>query len=114
MYSKETMEHAKQAILHQRVHQALKWRVSKVKHGGYIRRLGGRYTDQDVIAQLIKQDVQCAVCRIGLDDNKWHIDHCHINGYVRGLLCVSCNIWLGMWELRIKSAAEYLNAKAQD
>jgi hypothetical protein len=46
-----------------------------------------------------KQDGKCAGCQAVLDDldvRDVHIDHCHNNGDVRGLLCSKCNMGLGL------------------
>ncbi len=50
---------------------------------------------------LTKQEGKCAIC--GAEKNvykgKEHdlfVDHCHINGNVRGLICHRCNYVLGM------------------
>lgn len=49
---------------------------------------------------LEKQDGKCALC--GTDTcngrGEWHVDHDHSNGSIRGLLCASCNIRLGVYE----------------
>lgn len=44
-----------------------------------------------------KQDGACAICSESLDKrgSGTHIDHCHTNGQVRGLLCRQCNIAIG-------------------
>jgi hypothetical protein len=39
---------------------------------------------------------QCAVCRRKFDSEvKPCIDHCHLTGKLRGVLCVACNVALG-------------------
>lgn len=53
----------------------------------------GTYADM-----LAAQDGKCAIC--GTTDpgpriKRFHVDHCHATGQVRGLLCHSCNIGLG-------------------
>lgn len=55
----------------------------------------------------------CAICRIDLTkaDREPHIDHCHDSLKVRGILCGSCNIGLGMFKDSIdvmKKAINYL------
>lgn len=49
--------------------------------------------------QILKtQDYKCAIC---LSDKSWgtgrfHVDHNHITGEIRGLLCQRCNTGLGL------------------
>lgn len=46
------------------------------------------------------QGNDCAICGEPLLPNSktgMHIDHCHVGGYVRGLLCSLCNQGLGMF-----------------
>jgi hypothetical protein len=61
-------------------------------------------------AMLEKQEGKCAVCAVPLDEP--HIDHCHETGLVRGLLCVTCNVGLGMFKdsfVLVENAANYLH-----
>jgi hypothetical protein len=58
------------------------------------------------------QNCVCAICEQekSLDTNL-HIDHCHTTGKVRGLLCVKCNIAIGLFEdstERLRAAAKYI------
>jgi hypothetical protein len=53
-------------------------------------------TPEKVETILIKQQHQCVLCLSSLD--KFHIDHCHNTGEVRGILCHKCNIRLGGWD----------------
>ena len=65
---------------------------------------------------LASQGGGCALC--GQDGSTsrggvLHVDHCHTNGHVRGLLCDLCNRGLGLFKDRpdlLRRAAEYLEA----
>lgn len=49
----------------------------------------------EVELMLDNQDGCCAICGDEFGDNVPQIDHCHVTGKVRGLLCRSCNTSLG-------------------
>lgn len=62
----------------------------------------------------------CAICKTdkGRFDTrtgkkqKLHIDHCHLTGKIRGLLCNKCNIGIGLFNNNIelfKKVIEYLS-----
>jgi hypothetical protein len=61
---------------------------------------------------LKKQGNVCAICGKGLEkDKRLAVDHNHKTGKIRGLLCVNCNMMLGMSKDNIntlKSAIKYL------
>lgn len=44
-----------------------------------------------------RQDYSCAICKTK-ETKKWHTDHCHKTGVVRGVLCAKCNSNLGGFE----------------
>ena len=50
----------------------------------------------DVTAMLAAQDGKCGICARKLE--KFHIDHHHDTGAVRGLLCHRCNLRIGGWD----------------
>lgn len=61
-----------------------------------IRKYGVSLSDYD--RMLSEQDHRCAICQTTTDTqhNKvLHVDHCHVTGAVRGLLCRGCNHLLG-------------------
>ena len=48
---------------------------------------------------LVKQNFNCSGCSVSLDSLKSKdvcIDHCHVYGHVRGILCNNCNLILGL------------------
>lgn len=59
-----------------------------------------------------KQDSRCAICGVVPNDNYgghhdgFHIDHDHVSGRVRGLLCKHCNVGIGM----LKDSEEILQS----
>lgn len=63
-------------------------------------------------AMLIAQSGRCAVCGTPATARRvLHVDHCHAEGHVRGLLCVQCNTGLGHFKddpTRLQSAIAYL------
>ena len=53
------------------------------------------------------QDGKCAICRRPIKDRP-RLDHCHATGFIRGVLCNSCNIKLGWYEKRRAEIESYL------
>jgi hypothetical protein len=42
------------------------------------------------------QDYKCAICGVGENGRKLHVDHDHKNGQIRMLLCIGCNSGTGI------------------
>jgi hypothetical protein len=63
---------------------------------------------------LQTQEGLCAICKPPEPaTKKFDVDHCHVTGVVRGLLCTSCNRMLGHSgdkEETLTAAAEYLRS----
>lgn len=62
------------------------------------RRLRAKYgiTEAEVAAMREAQGGRCAICEV--ETERLVVDHCHTNGHVRGLLCQTCNTFLGWYE----------------
>lgn len=60
---------------------------------------------------LEKQDKRCAICKEKSTRRAINIDHNHITGKVRGLLCDGCNLSLGHIERKdfVEKALKYLS-----
>ncbi len=73
--------------------------------------LSTRYnlTHADVEKMLADQGSLCGICAEALPE-RYHIDHCHSTGKVRGILCHRCNLKLTMVEDEklLASALAYL------
>jgi hypothetical protein len=81
------------------------------------RRRAGRYglSLQDYRAILERQGNACAICK--KRGRPLCIDHCHVTGQVRGLICRSCNLALGNCNDDpevLRAAAAYLEAARRD
>jgi hypothetical protein len=79
----------------------------------YMSRYG--ITVEDYNKLLADQGWCCAICKISwLDDESvkhWPVDHSHITGKVRGIICDLCNRGLGYFKEDaeiLRSAATYL------
>jgi hypothetical protein len=85
----------------------------KIKKSNKARRLKRDYdiSLNDVKSILRDQNNQCPICFSLLDNKKWCIDHDHKSGKLRGFVCYSCNILLGMAQDNVdtlQNAIEYL------
>jgi hypothetical protein len=70
---------------------------------------------------LIKQEGRCAICSLSETSRDRNdkikvlsVDHCHVTGKIRGLLCHSCNVGLGLFKDNIdtiQNAILYLKEK---
>lgn len=66
-------------------------------------------TEEDLTVLIENQNNQCAICHLTL--KKPNIDHDHVTGKIRGILCWDCNIGLGKFKDNVKfleSAVLYL------
>lgn len=71
--------------------------------GRYLQRIGARKAELkkfgieeiDYQRMLRRQNGVCAICDGPPDGPSFCVDHCHITGELRGLLCHSCNIGMG-------------------
>jgi hypothetical protein len=79
-------------------------------------------TLEDFKLLLDKQNNMCAICKITTEDyakinkHKFHVDHCHTTGKVRGLLCNNCNVSLGGFKDSkdlLEAAIKYLDETCQ-
>lgn len=60
-------------------------------------------TLHDFNTRFIKQQGKCLLCKTdlsleGLSGNRAVVDHCHVDGHVRGILCNECNRGLGYFK----------------
>jgi len=68
---------------------------------------------------LSDQRGKCAICETstpGGMSGRFHVDHCHQSGRIRGLLCTKCNSGLGMFKDRVElivAAIAYLKSSQQ-
>ena len=79
-----------------------------------VRKLYYGITEEDFQEMLKSQSYKCAICETDTPGGKggWHVDHCHITGKVRGLLCHCCNTGLGLFkdnENLLLKARDYLH-----
>lgn len=73
----------------------------------YLRREYG-LSPEDFDALVISHSGRCAICNVAAE---LRIDHDHVTGNLRGLLCSACNIGLGHFKddsARLVAAAHYL------
>lgn len=91
-----------------RYNHSIKGIASRAKHRG--RNRGFVVTD-DVIHQYVSTD-KCECCgEIQSNVKNLCIDHCHVTGKIRGILCRNCNTGLGFFkdsQIRLLQAIDYL------
>ena len=67
-----------------------------------------KITQQEYDARLEKQGHACAICRRPKEDRPLEVDHNHVTGQTRGLLCGRCNTSLGWYEANTRTMRAYL------
>lgn len=93
---------------YERDEDTYKWRARINYHG---------LSKEGFFDLLEKQDGKCALCNkpfAGLFGKNCHIDHCHETNKIRGLLCMPCNVGLGMLgdnEEGLMKAIKYLKGE---
>jgi hypothetical protein len=95
------------AIYHNRYKDCPKYKSQKKEYGLKIR-YGLSVEEHSVL--FAQQDNQCAICTTS-NATKWHVDHCHTSGKIRGILCATCNLMLGLAKenpATLKLGAQYL------
>ena len=94
-----------------------RWRMknSDRLYAAEIRKRYGISLDQ-YSGLLLAQNKRCAICAAPHNSIKkrgrLHVDHCHISGRIRGLLCANCNKMLGNARDRadlLRKGADYLD-----
>jgi hypothetical protein len=57
-------------------------------------------TPEEFDAMVMAQNGRCGICDVELELNthKTHVDHNHLTGQVRGVLCCRCNWRVGLFE----------------
>lgn len=72
----------------------------------------------EALSQLFAtQSGGCAICRCALEISRLCVDHDHVTGKVRGLLCSPCNKALGFFRddtARLRAAISYLRRNESD
>lgn len=88
-------------------------RYREITRTGHLRRTYN-ITLEDYNIMLEAQGHRCAICggvEPGGRTGRFNVDHDHDTGYVRGLLCTSCNIGIGHLKENpsiLQSAIDYL------
>src|ERR1041384_916466 len=81
------------------------------KRTGAERRLAYGLNLEEFNAMVKAQNGRCAICNEIPTGRGFHVDHCHLTGVIRGLLCRGCNLALGNMKddpARLMRAANYL------
>lgn len=81
------------------------------------RRIAKYYSDYGIYGpdkqrMIREQEGKCKICNIEFKDRNFvDIDHDHITGRVRGILCRKCNIGLGWYEKNKEIMYRYLKGE---
>lgn len=104
----------KAKLIQQRYHEKHKEKIAIKRRASTLKQY--RLTPSEYDAMLRQQANACACCQ-STDPSHWsgrfQVDHDHISGAVRGLLCSGCNGGLGLFKddmERLRKAIQYIAA----
>jgi hypothetical protein len=99
------MKSTKHAVEYRRKHKEEK------RNRDYIRNYG--ITTEVYNQMFVNQNGKCAICgRSPVGAERFHVDHDHNTGKIRGLLCLQCNHGIGRFKDNVSlllKAIEYLS-----
>jgi hypothetical protein len=108
-YAEDLEYRERELARHNRYRAAHKKEISE-----YHRRFRYGLSAAEYEALLARQGGRCAACRRKPKrKRRLEVDHCHVTGRVRGLLCNRCNTMLGMGDDdpdRLRAGIAYLEA----
>lgn len=83
---------------------------------GHMRKYQTGVSPEEYNKMFSHQDGRCKICGTPQSELKkaLALDHCHTTGKIRGLLCVRCNLGIGMFAdniIILKNAVEYLQTQ---
>lgn len=70
-------------------------------------------TDKQKQSARFKYGDNCMICGLRSKFKMNAVDHCHVKGHIRGILCQNCNMGIGYFKENVellKSAIRYLEA----
>lgn len=93
--------------------------LSQDKRRDYMLKHRYGINQEDYDNLLESQNYKCAICKRDSREMAYflHVDHCHENGHVRGLLCSPCNVFLGIMKddvSLISNAITYLTKERKE
>lgn len=112
-YRQEHLEQERARIRKYKQDHAMEIRQSKKEYKIFKAKRYG-LTREDCLGIIRSQHGLCPICKQTLHQfpcRVVHIDHDHVTGKVRGILCATCNLLLGMAHddiLTMQSAIRYL------
>lgn len=86
------------------------------KRNSYIKNTHG-ITAEQYEQRLADQNYLCAICATAAPKGGWHLDHNHVTGKYRAMLCGVCNRGLGYFQddaAVLQKAIEYLETHNDD
>lgn len=85
----------------------------KASQRGKWLRLKYKISEEQYNVLFRSQQGVCAICEREPENENLSVDHCHITGEVRGLLCSRCNVAIGILgdtSIGVRKALEYLES----
>lgn len=103
-------ENAEERRRKSREYEAKPEAKEKTKCRAYRRKYGITWEEVKLIIE--SQDNKCVICKsVFVTSRDPKLDHCHVTGKIRGVLCHPCNVSLGLMKENVENIlalAEYL------